>query len=69
MPCITLRDSTERPITCELGTNVVVGSDRDGILEATHNALSREWEPAQIPLWDGRTADRIAEILVQGLED
>lgn len=50
VPCITLRDSTERPITCELGTNVVVGSDPDRILEATQDTLSREWEPADIPL-------------------
>jgi UDP-N-acetylglucosamine 2-epimerase (non-hydrolysing) len=67
VPCITMRDTTERPVTCELGTNTVVGSDPEAILKATNEALNRRWEPAKIPFWDGNAAPRIAEILLTDL--
>ena len=67
VPCLTLRKNTERPITCELGTNRLVGVDPNDIVAAAGEALAREWGPAEIPLWDGNTATRIVDILVNDL--
>lgn len=66
IPCLTLRDNTERSVTCTLGTNRLIGSDPTNLVESARLALSRSWEPARIPLWDGRTAERIAQILLGG---
>ena len=61
IPCVTLRESTERPITVEAGTNVVVGTRREDVLAAAKGALRREGRPGQIPeLWDGQAGERIA---------
>ena len=66
VPCITLRETTERPVTVRLGTNEVVGTNRERIRVACEKALSREGAPASIPpLWDGHTADRIVEMLLK----
>lgn len=60
VPCITLRTSTERPETCTIGTNVLVGNDPDKIALAFENLLSGKWKKGGIPeLWDGRAAERI----------
>jgi UDP-N-acetylglucosamine 2-epimerase (non-hydrolysing) len=67
IPCLTLRENTERPITVELGTNRVVGTDPGAILEAATDALSKSWDPAEIPLWDGASGQRIADVLVADL--
>jgi len=65
VPCITLRDSTERPETCEIGTNVLVGSDTDKIANAFKILLSGNWKQGQVPeLWDGKAAQRITNCLV-----
>lgn len=66
--CITLRGETERPVTVEQGTNTVVGTDPDKVLNTVNTILSGQGKSGQglIPeLWDGRAADRIAEILVK----
>jgi UDP-N-acetylglucosamine 2-epimerase (non-hydrolysing) len=65
IPCLTLRENTERPITVEIGTNVVVGTDQRKITAAALAALDRnETKPHHIPpLWDGHTADRILDAL------
>jgi UDP-N-acetylglucosamine 2-epimerase (non-hydrolysing) len=64
VPCLTLRENTERPITVDLGTNLLVGFDRERIQRAVHEATSGRWKPGQVPPdWDGRAADRIAEHL------
>lgn len=64
VPCLTLRDNTERPETCEIGTNELVGTDPDAIAPALQKILNGEWKKGQIPeLWDGNTAQRIVEIL------
>jgi UDP-N-acetylglucosamine 2-epimerase (non-hydrolysing) len=64
VPCITLRENTERPETCEIGTNMLVGSDSEKIKEAFKILLSGEWKQGEIPeLWDGNTANRIAKII------
>jgi len=64
IPCVTLRESTERPITVSLGTNTIVGTERDKIVRAAFAALDEPRKPpATIPLWDGKTAGRIVDAL------
>lgn len=66
VPCITLRDSTERPETCEIGTNVLVGNNPIKIEAAFKNLLSGDWKKSKIPeLWDGKAAERIINHLVE----
>ena len=65
VPCITLRDNTERPETCEIGTNVLVGSDPEKIKENFELLLSGKWKTGQIPeLWDGKAAERIINHII-----
>ena len=62
IPCLTLRENTERPITVEMGTNQIVGTDPERIISAARAALDRPRADASRrvpPLWDGRAADRI----------
>ena len=69
IPCLTLRENTERPITVEMGTNRVVGTDTQRITQTAFNVLDtpRDSEPRPAPpLWDGRTADRILDALIKG---
>lgn len=64
VPCITLRKNTERPITCEMGTNVIVGNDHDKILHYAFKILSGDIPSGKVPeKWDGRAAERIVEVL------
>lgn len=66
VPCITLRENTERPETCEIGTNVLVGNDPKKIEETFNLLLSKTWKKGQIPeLWDGKAAERIVDHLVE----
>ena len=61
IPCLTLRENTERPITIEQGTNTLVGRDRAAILRAVDEILAGAGKRGRIPeLWDGRAAERIA---------
>ncbi len=65
VPCITLRDSTERPETCDIGTNVLVGNDSEKIEKAFHELRSKNWKQGAIPeLWDGNAAKRIINHLI-----
>jgi UDP-N-acetylglucosamine 2-epimerase (non-hydrolysing) len=65
IPCLTLRENTERPITVEMGTNVVVGTDTTKIVSAATAALNGSAKKAlqQPPLWDGHTSERILDAL------
>lgn len=68
IPCLTLRENTERPVTVELGTNRVVGTDERRIIKEAERALDGEREGAAArvpPLWDGKTADRILDALLE----
>jgi UDP-N-acetylglucosamine 2-epimerase (non-hydrolysing) len=66
VPCLTLRDNTERPITVTQGTNQLVGSDPDKILAAAKAILSGESKRGRVPdLWDGAAASRIIDILLR----
>ncbi|WP_455169785.1 non-hydrolyzing UDP-N-acetylglucosamine 2-epimerase [Aegicerativicinus sediminis] len=65
VPCITLRENTERPETCEIGTNVLVGSDLAKIQAAFEKLYNNQWPYGAIPeLWDGNSAERIIGHLV-----
>jgi len=68
IPCITLRENTERPITVEQGTNTITGTDPARIMAAANHALDNPPNKSalQAPeLWDGRTADRILDALIE----
>lgn len=66
VPCLTVRENTERPITTTLGTNVLVGRDMAVLARELKNVVERKNKGAQVPpLWDGRAAERIADVLVQ----
>lgn len=71
IPCVTLRETTERPITVELGTNVVAGTDPQRIAETAFAALDRaKPENTSVPpLWDGHTAERILDALIRPQQD
>jgi UDP-N-acetylglucosamine 2-epimerase (non-hydrolysing) len=62
IPCLTLRENTERPVTVTLGTNRVVGTRTDAIVRGYREAMSPAEAPRRPPLWDGRTAFRIADV-------
>ena len=64
VPCITLRNNTERPITAEKGTNVLVSTDKVNVVTAAMKVLSSpKQQKKSIPLWDGKAAERIVSIL------
>lgn len=64
IPCLTLRDSTERPVTVKLGTNTLVGIEPEAALKAVQRVLSNPPPFHTVPpLWDGKAAERIAQIL------
>lgn len=65
--CLTLRDTTERPITVTEGTNRVVGTSPDSIVNAVQAALTDTPQPRRPELWDGRAAERIADV-VDGID-
>lgn len=62
IPCLTLRNNTERPETCEIGTNELVGTNPENIRLALVKLFNGNWKKGSIPaLWDGHTSERIAE--------
>jgi len=66
IPCITMRENTERPVTVDLGTNVIVGSNTNLIVTEVEKILQGKQKIGKIPeLWDGKAAERIVEILAK----
>ena len=64
VPCLTVRENTERPITVEMGTNILVGRDPERIRKELEMILAGKTKQGQVPpLWDGHAAERIAEII------
>ena len=65
VPCLTVRENTERPITIELGTNTLVGQNMDTLRKEAYNILNGKGKKGTIPpLWDGKASERIAEIIL-----
>jgi len=70
IPCITLRENTERPITVTEGTNVIVGNDTQAIISAAEEVLDVGGKVGRIPhLWDGNTAKRIVDALLSRVDE
>jgi UDP-N-acetylglucosamine 2-epimerase (non-hydrolysing) len=64
IPCITLRENTERPETCSIGTNELIGTNPNVIPEYINLMLNHKWKKGGIPdLWDGNSSKRIVDIL------
>ena len=65
IPCLTLRENTERPITVEKGTSRLVGNDTDKIREGFEDIMADKWPIGEdIPLWDGRASERVADAII-----
>ena len=70
VPCLTVRHNTERPVTVEVGTNTLVGTDPAQVVPAAVAVLEGRGKKGRVPdLWDGRAAERIARILVRSCEE
>lgn len=71
VPCLTFRDTTERPITVELGTNILMADlDPDTVMVGVDNILEGRAKQGVVPpLWDGRAAERIRDILLKALAE
>jgi len=68
VPCLTVRDNTERPVTVTLGTNVLVGRSPEKLRTELFNVLSGNAKKGTVPpLWDGHAGERMAEIVVAQL--
>lgn len=66
VPCLTVRENTERPVTVDVGTNTLVGRDMDRLKKEFENIISGHGRQGRIPyLWDGRAAARIADIVLK----
>ena len=67
VPCLTVRENTERPITITEGTNILVGTDTDRILGGYRESLNRARPHTRPKFWDGRASERIVRILLRSL--
>ena len=64
VPCLTLREETERPITVDIGTNRVIGTKKEDIIDSVKLILEAgEGKKVEVPLWDGKTSERIVDVL------
>jgi UDP-N-acetylglucosamine 2-epimerase (non-hydrolysing) len=65
IPCVTIRDNTERPITVTVGTNVLGGTRQEGIISAYSQSLTKLKQASRPTLWDGKASERIWKVLSQ----
>jgi UDP-N-acetylglucosamine 2-epimerase (non-hydrolysing) len=66
IPCITMRNNTERPETVALGTNELIGTEPSNLKEPLERLLKGEWKSYKgIPLWDGKSAQRIVDKIIE----
>jgi len=66
VPCVTIRENTERPITIKMGTNILAGTKKESILKAFEEAIVRPKDKFKVPpKWDGKAAERIWKILLK----
>lgn len=68
IPCVTIRENTERPVTVTNGTNVVAGVKKEGIIKAALAQLKRKSIPCTPALWDGKAAERILKAILREKE-
>jgi UDP-N-acetylglucosamine 2-epimerase (non-hydrolysing) len=69
IPCLTLRENTERPVTVTEGTNILVGTDPKRLVEEVNRVLAGKGKQGRRPaLWDGKAAERTVEILARELD-
>lgn len=68
VPCVTIRENTERPITLELGSNILAGTSREGILDSYRASLNGRARSKMIPKWDGKASERIWKALLDCAE-
>jgi UDP-N-acetylglucosamine 2-epimerase (non-hydrolysing) len=66
VPCVTIRENTERPITVEIGTNVLAGTGREAILAAYRESIDKRGKASIPELWDGSASERIWKVLAAG---
>ncbi len=67
--CLTVRNSTERPVTCDIGTNQLMGTDLKKVYETAVNILKGNKKNGRIPeLWDGHAAERISEVIIEKMK-
>jgi UDP-N-acetylglucosamine 2-epimerase (non-hydrolysing) len=65
VPCMTIRESTERPETCTMGTNELLGTKPEALEAAMNKVMEGDWKKGSVPpLWDGRTAERIVAAIL-----
>ncbi len=70
IPCLTIRDNTERPVTVSQGTNILVGTRKENIVQEAEDILKGNTRNSMIPeFWDGKAAERIVEILAPSLKE
>jgi UDP-N-acetylglucosamine 2-epimerase (non-hydrolysing) len=70
IPCITLRENTERPITIDMGTNVLAGNKKESIIAAYRASLEKKGKEFSVPpKWDGRASERIWKVLLKNFEN
>ncbi|MGB7304070.1 MAG: UDP-N-acetylglucosamine 2-epimerase (non-hydrolyzing) [Burkholderiaceae bacterium] len=62
--CVTIRENTERPVTIDQGTNILAGTNPENIIKCARESLARPPSDKRPPLWDGKAADRIAQIFL-----
>jgi UDP-N-acetylglucosamine 2-epimerase (non-hydrolysing) len=66
VPCLTMRDCTERPITVEMGTSTLIGSSADMLRDYLQNVIEGKYKQGKCPeLWDGKAAERIAALIAR----
>lgn len=66
VPCLTLRENTERPVTVQCGSNKIVGTNPENIIQAYKDVMNSDTRETQIPpLWDGKAAERIVETIIE----
>jgi UDP-N-acetylglucosamine 2-epimerase (non-hydrolysing) len=68
VPCVTVRENTERPITIRVGTNILAGTSAEGIRQAARRQLESKTEGTVPEAWDGRSAQRILDVICREIE-
>jgi len=64
VPCVTIRENTERPVTVKIGTNVLAGTKKENIINAYYVSIEKAKTASVPPLWDGKASERIWEVLM-----